>query len=87
MSERLTTTENEALRYLYGGGDEEVVCWSAMWVNIQYKQRCLSLLHKGSRTLPEGTRMISERAKVEGRFGTCYTCEFCLRKASQDLNG
>jgi hypothetical protein len=85
MSTALTGAECDALSYLYGGGDEEIECWSARWVITRYKQKCVSILHKGAMTQPAGTRMVSERAKVEGKFGTCYTCAECIKRSSQEL--
>jgi hypothetical protein len=86
MSEPLTGSERDALGYLYGGGDEQIECRSTAWVTTRYKQKCVSVLHKGTMTMPSRTHMILERAKVEGRFGSCYTCEPCIRKAEQELN-
>jgi hypothetical protein len=85
MSKPLTDSERDALDYLYGGGDEEIVCWSAQWVKTRFPQKCLSVVHKGKMTLPAGTRMIVERAKVEGRFGSCYTCEACIKASHEEL--
>lgn len=81
----LTGIEMDALEYLYGGGDEQIECRSMRWVVTRCKQKCVSVLHKGPMTLPTGTRMIMERAKVEGRFGSCYTCESCIEKSKQEL--
>lgn len=85
MSWPLTTKEQDALDYLYGGGDETIECRKAVWVNIRYKQQCLSLVHDGSDSFAPGTRMIRETAKVEGQFGSCYTCEKCIKKADEEL--
>lgn len=85
MGERLTGSERDALDYLYGGGDETIECWSAAWVVTRHKQKCLSIVHKGPMTQPTGARMVVERAKVEGRFGSCYTCEACIRKMEKEL--
>lgn len=85
MSEPLTTLEREALEYLYGGGDERIECHSTGWVITRYKQKCVSVLHEGKMTIPAGTRMVRERAKVDGKFGSCYTCISCMRKAAREL--
>jgi hypothetical protein len=84
-NDQVTPAQSEALDYLYGGGDEEIECRSKKWVVTRYKQKCVSVLHKGPMTLPAGTRMLLERAKVEGRFGSCYTCEPCIKKAQKEL--
>jgi hypothetical protein len=84
--ELLTGSEREALEYLYGGGDEEIECRSMTWVKTRYPQMCVSIMHTGEMVQPAGTRMILERAKVEGKFGSCYTCESCIKKAEQELN-
>lgn len=86
MSELLTESEKEALEYLYGGGDESIECRSVMWVKIRVPQKCVSVLHKGKMTLAAGTRMILERAKVEGQFGSCYTCEDCIHASKRELS-
>jgi hypothetical protein len=77
----LTDKELYAVDYLYGVGTEDVAleCRSLGWVNIRYPQKCVSVLHKG-------TRMVAERAKVEGKFGTCYTCEPCVKAAAKDMD-
>ena len=85
MSAPLSGTERDALDWLYGGGEEKIECWSARWVVTRYKQKCVSVLHKGAFTQPVGVKMIAERAKVEGRFGTCYTCEKCIKNAIEEL--
>ena len=84
-SPALNGAEQDALDYLYGGGDEEIECRSMRWVVTRYPQKCVSVLHKGPMTQPAGARMVLERAKVEGRFGSCYTCESCVRKALEEL--
>lgn len=83
MSEPLSAVETEAVQYLYGGGDETIECWSAKWVVTRQSQKCVSLLHKGPMKQPAGSRMVLERAKVEGKFGNCYTCENCVAKAKE----
>ena len=85
MSIALTIAQKEALEYLYGGGDETIECRSMSWVVIRQKQKCLSVMHKGRMTFQAGTRMVLERAKVEGRFGSCYTCEACIKAAQKEI--
>jgi hypothetical protein len=84
----LTDLEHYAVDYLYGVGTEDVEleCRSLGWVRTRYPQKCLSVMHEGKQTQPSGARMVAERAKVEGKFGTCYTCEPCVRKAAKELN-
>ena len=81
----LTGAEYDALEYLYGGGDETIECRSMRWVTTRYPQKCVSVMHDGAMTMPAGTRMILERAKVEGRFGSCYTCVACIKAAQKEL--
>ena len=85
---RLTDKELDAVDYLSGVGTEDVEleCRSLGWVQTRYPQKCLSVLHKGKQTQPAGTRMVAERAKVEGKFGTCYTCEPCVKAAAKELD-
>lgn len=83
MARRLTGRQMDALDYLWGGGDEVIECRKITWVKIRYPQMCMTIIHKGDHKLPAGTRMVRETAKVEGQFGTCYTCEDCLRRAEQ----
>jgi hypothetical protein len=85
MAIALTHAQKHALNYLYGGGDELIECSRVSWVVTRYSQKCLSVLHKGAMTLPAGTRMIRETAKVEGRFGSCYTCADCIAVAAREL--
>ena len=82
----LTDTELYAVDFLYGVGTEDVEleCRSLGWVKTRYSQKCVSVLHKGKVTHPAGARMVAERAKVEGRFGTCYTCEACVKAAIEE---
>lgn len=81
----LTASQKDALEYLYGGGDETIECHSANWVKTRFPQKCLSLLHKGKMTPPAGALMILERAKVDGKFGSCYTCEVCIQAAQEEF--
>lgn len=82
----LTNKELYAIDYLYGVGTEdyEMECRSLGWVHIRYPQNCVSILHKGKTAELAGTRMVSERAKVEGKFCTCYTCETCVKAAAKE---
>jgi len=85
VSQALSGLQIDALEYLYGGGDEHIECRTIRWVITRQKQKCVSVLHKGAMTQPKGSRMVLERAKVEGEFGSCYTCESCLKKAIEEL--
>ena len=85
MSDKLRGAELDALDYLWGGGDEEIVCRSVVWVVTRYPHQCMSILHKGTAVLPAGTRMVLERARVDGQFGSCYTCESCIEKCKKEL--
>jgi hypothetical protein len=85
MAESMSDSEMYALEYLYGGDDVEIECHSMAWVITRYPQKCVSILHKGPMTQPAGSRMVLERAKVEGKFGSCYTCESCVARAKQEL--
>jgi len=87
VSKPLNGTEMDALDYLYSGGDETIECHSAAWVKTRFPQKCVSILHKGPMTQPAGSRMVVERAKVEGRFGSCYTCEACIDRSTKELKG
>ena len=82
----VTNAELNAIRYLYGGGDETVECWSIRWVVTRFPHECYSIYHDGtSGKIPAGTRVLMERAKIDGRFGSCYTCNDCLNRAKQEL--
>jgi hypothetical protein len=85
MSWPLTTREQESLEYLYGGGDEQIECRSMAWVVTRFPQKCVSVMHEGPMTIAAGTRMVLERAKVEGQFGSCYTCEACIKASWREL--
>jgi hypothetical protein len=87
MAERLTDQESNALAYLYGGGDETIECHRLEWVVTRYSHGCWSVLHAGPATVPAGRRMVRETAKVDGQFGTCYTCESCVRLAIAEDEG
>ncbi len=82
---QLTGAEQDALAYLYGGGDEIIECHKMRWVVTRVPQKCVSVMHKGKMTQPSGTRMVLETAKVEGQFGNCYTCEACVRASMAEL--
>jgi hypothetical protein len=84
VSQLLTQNQQYALDYLYSGGDETVECASAAWVITRYPQLCLGILHVGDKVMPKGSRMVLERAKVEGRFGSCYTCGVCIKAAQKE---
>ena len=68
------------------GGDEKIECRSARWVVIRFPQQCVSVYHQKPANFASGTRMILERAKVEGRFGSCYTCKECVERAQKELS-
>lgn len=85
MGQSLTSAEQDALEYLYGGGDETVEFHSAVWVKTRYRHTCLSLVHDGLPQQPIGSRMVLERAKVEGRVGNCYTCAACIEDVVREL--
>jgi hypothetical protein len=86
VAEKLSRIECEAIEWLYGGDrDVEIVCWSAAWVRTRCKQKCISVMHKGPMKQPVGSRMVLERARVDGQFGSCYTCENCVKNAIGDL--
>lgn len=85
MAEALTDSEQYALDYLYSGGDEEIKCHSMAWVVTRYPQKCVSILHKGPMAQPAGSLMVLERAKVEGKFGSCYTCASCVQRAAREM--
>lgn len=87
MSEPLTSSEIDALEYLYGGGDEQIESSSMRWVVTRHKQKCMSVMHKGPMTIPARTRMVLEQAKVEGQFGSCYTCKDCVERSKHELEG
>jgi hypothetical protein len=87
MATDLTGAQKDALDYLYGGGDETIECQKAEWVVTRHPQKCVSVLHKGVMTMPAGTRMVRETAKVEGQFGSCYTCLTCLAAVQMELEG
>lgn len=81
MSKQLSAAEDEALNWLYGGGDETVECRSVVWVQTRYMHQCFSVMHKGAAAVESGSWMVLERAKVEGIFGSCYTCQACIKAA------
>jgi hypothetical protein len=85
MSSELNESEKDALEYLYSGGEETIECHRAVWVKTRYTQKCCGLLHKGPMGQSAGTVMVRETAKVDGQFGSCYTCKDCLRKTQEEL--
>jgi hypothetical protein len=86
MSEPVSGIELDALGWLYGGDrDVDVACHSLCWVITRYSQKCVSVLHKGPMKQPAGTKMVLERARIDGQFGSCYTCCRCVKAAIEDL--
>jgi hypothetical protein len=82
----LTPAERDAMHYLYAGGEEEIVCQSMRWVVTRFSHECFSVLHRcNPPTLPKGSRMVLERARVDGKFGSCYTCADCVQKTIAEL--
>lgn len=70
--------------WLYGGDiDVDVSHRTAKVVRIRYPQVCCSGYHDG--TVPAGTAMIAERALVDGKWVTCYTCKDCIDKSVKEL--
>jgi hypothetical protein len=76
---------------LYGGGDETIECRKVYLVKIRYPQLCMAYNHAPAysslklREMPAGTQMIRETAKVDGQFGTCYTCLPCIVQTEKEL--
>jgi len=74
--------------WLYGG-DYEIECRKVSAVITRYPHVCCSIYHadesKGVREIPVGTLAIVELAKVEGRFGSAYTCQECIAKAEKEV--
>jgi len=87
LVKRLTPLQVNAISYLYGGDrDVTIECWSVKWVVTRYSHHCVSIYHKGKPcAIPAGSRVIVERAKVDGQFGSCYTCSSCLERAIMEL--
>lgn len=86
MSAQLTPTQQDALDYLYGSGDETVECFSVVWVQTRYKHVCCSVYHgQKPKTIPPESQAVMETAKVDGRFGTAYTCLDCMVAAEAEL--
>jgi hypothetical protein len=81
----LTTVEQDALDYLYGGGDQKIECRSARWVVTLKPHDCLSVLHKGALSVSSPAPMVLQKAKVDGQFGSCYTCQECINAAVEEL--
>lgn len=77
----------DALGWLYGGDrDVDIQCLRVKRVRIRYSQVCCSVYHKRKiKKLPAGTEVVRETAKVDGVFGTAYTCLGCIAKAHKDL--
>ena len=74
--------------WLYG--DECVIeCRKVSAVLTRYSHVCCSLYHRdeaeGVKAIPPKTLAIVERAKVEGQFGSAYTCQECIAKAELEL--
>lgn len=77
--------------WLYGG-EYEIECRKIALVKTRYAHDCMSIYHDSRyyntttpREIPAGTFAIVERAKVEGKFGSCYTCFGCVKQSERDL--
>lgn len=90
----MTIQESMEIRYptvqawLYGGDrDTDVSHEQYKAVRIRFSQVCCGAYHehKANRELPAGTVMIRETALVDGRWGSCYTCERCIALAEVEL--
>lgn len=74
--------------WLYGGDKEapDIRCHSTTAVVIRYPQTCCSVYHgRRPQRYPAGTMMIVERAVIDGRFCSCYTCRDCIEKSLVEL--
>jgi len=70
--------------WLYGG-DYEIECRKVSAVIAKYRHTCHSIYHgNGVGIIEPGTLCIVERAKVDGKFGSCYTCEPCIARAERE---
>ena len=85
-----------------GKGDMQVECHKVSVVRIRVPQMCMAYCHSGAhfwrgkvseaefrrrRTMPKGTMMVREAAKVDGDFRSCYTCVPCLERAAKESAG
>ncbi len=66
--------------------DATVECRSVKIVVTRKPHTCAACNHFKGVEHPAGTRMIVDHAKVDGEFGTCYTCLPCVEAWAKECD-
>jgi hypothetical protein len=69
-----------------GAGDATVECRSVKLVITRKPHLCAGCNHFKGKEHPAGTRMVMDRAKVDGDFGTAYTCLPCIEAWAKECD-
>jgi hypothetical protein len=65
---------------MYSDGDTDVRCYSRRIVRIRKAQKCPGNFLEALHDIPAGTEAVVERAIIDGKWATCYTCADCVTK-------
>jgi hypothetical protein len=68
---------------MYSDGDGDVRCYSRRIVVTRAPHKCPGNFLEALHDIPPGTTAVVERAIVDGKWGTCYTCADCIEKWNQ----
>lgn len=70
----------EEFEGMYSDGDADVRCYSRRVVVTKKPHRCPGNFLEALHDIPIGTAAVVERALVDGKWATCYTCSDCIEK-------
>jgi hypothetical protein len=65
---------------MYSDGDADIRCYSAKVVKTRKQHMCPGYFLEALHPIPVGTLTVRERALVDGKWGTAYTCVDCIKR-------
>lgn len=76
MTEQLDLLQN--FEGMYTDSDTDIRCYTTAVVRTRTPHQCPGNFKEALHSIPVGSRAVVERALVEGKWSTCYTCEECI---------
>jgi hypothetical protein len=72
-----------AFEGMYNDGDADVRLYSAKVVKTRAEHKCPGYFLEALHPIPVGTLTVRERALVDGKWATSYTCAECIHRWNQ----
>jgi hypothetical protein len=73
----------EGFQGMYSDGDADVRCYSQKVVKTRKAQKCPGMFLEALHDIPAGTTAVVERALLDGKWCSCYTCAACIEKFAE----